>query len=293
MANTKEIKRRMQSISNTKQITNAMKMVSASKLRKAQAKTGMGTPFRNRLKALIANVSQSASAENDNPLLAIREVRKEGFLVFASNKGLAGGYNSHVLEFALKKVQEAQNAGRSVAVMAVGRKTMEYFTKRGIPVDISFLDVQDIPENYDSNRIANHVQSAFASGQYDKITLIYQSFHSVMVQRPYATVLLPITLENIDTAADAEVAYNDEFIFEPSPEEILSTLLPLYLSNQVFSALSEAKAGEHGARMTAMTAATDNATELLRKLEISFNRARQTAITNEISEIVAGADALQ
>lgn len=294
MANTKEIKRRMQSIANTKQITNAMKMVSASKLRKAQTQTGSAHPYRDRLQSVVARVAQAASNDVENPLLTSREVDTEGFLILGSNKGLAGGYNSHLLNHALVLIEEAKQEGRKVAVIAVGRKVDEFFRKRDIPIIASFLDTQDVPTAADSDRIAKAVNAAYTGGQVDKVTLVYQSFKSAISQTPYDTVLLPIEVKAIGEGkqAELETVYESEFVFEPSAEEILASLLPLYMTNQIFSALSEAKVGEHGARMTAMTAATDNATELIEKLSISYNRARQTAITNEISEIVAGADAL-
>lgn len=293
MANAKEIKRRMQSITNTKQITNAMKMVSASKLRRAQKQVGAGRPYQEKLRQVLAQVAGSMSGELTDPLLEVRPIKREAFLVIASNKGLAGGFNSHVTKEAHRVVKEAQAAGHEVSVIAVGRKVNEYFTKRGIPVDTAYLDTQDIPDPYDSEIIAKEIRSAYETGKYDKVSIVYPLFRSVMSQVPTVVPLLPIESDSLGGTEDAgDSKYTVDFIFEPDAASILGQLLPMYLSNQIHGCLADAKTGEHGARMTAMTAATDNATELLSKLEISYNRARQAAITNEITEIVAGANAL-
>lgn len=291
MAKTKEIKRRMTSITNTRQITSAMKMVSASKLRRAQDMVGAGQPYREKLKAVLARVADSGSDELMNPLLDVRPIAKEGFVVFAADKGLAGGYNNTLLQKALKAVQVAEDAGHEVGIIAIGRKAYEFFNKQGYRIDAAFLETSDLPQSSDSNDITGEVQRRYISGEYDKVTMVYQVFRSAMSQEPAVVPILPIVTE--DMVGDVEdEQYEIDYIFEPNAQEILEALLPLYLGNQIHSALTDAKAGEHGARMTAMTAATDNATELLADLKISYNRARQTAITNEISEIVAGADAL-
>lgn len=292
MAKSREIKRRMQSITNTRQITSAMKMVSASKLRRAQALVGSSRPYRDKLKKVLANVADSLGANANDPLLEVRPISKEGFVVFAANKGLAGGYNQTVLNTALRAIQEAQLNGHEVGVIAVGRKAADFFKKREIPVDEAYLDVADIPILSDSMAIAKAVQTAYITHQYDAVTMVYQEFRSAMSQKPIVVPILPIITDQVTADAEHGEDYHVDYIFEPNAEEILSELLPLYLSNQLHAALSDAKAGEHGARMTAMTAATDNATELLNALEVSYNRARQAAITNEITEIVAGADAL-
>lgn len=293
MANAKEIKRRMQSIANTKQITNAMKMVSASKLRRAQKQIGAGRPYQEKLRQVLAQVSASVSGEVTDPLLEVRPIKHEAFLVIASNKGLAGGFNAHVMKEAHRVIKEAQAAGHEVSVIAVGRKANEYFTKHGITVDAAYLNTNDIPDPYDSEIIAKDIRSAYEAGKYDKVSIVYPAFRSVMSQKPTTIPLLPIASENIGTEEDAEGSkYTVDYLFEPNAASILSQLLPMYLSNQIHGCMADAKTGEHGARMTAMTAATDNATELLSKLEISYNRARQAAITNEITEIVAGANAL-
>lgn len=291
MANAKEIKGRMQSIANTKQITSAMKMVSASKLRRAQKQVGAGRPYQEKLRQVLAQVAASASGELSDPLLEVRPIKHEAFLVIASNKGLAGGFNAHVLREAHRAIKEAQAAGHDVSVIAVGRKVNDYFTKHGITVDTAYLNTADIPNPNDSEHIAKDIRSAYEEEKYDKVSIVYPAFRSVMSQVPTVVPLLPIVADSL-TDQDSDSQFAADFIFEPSASAILGQLLPMYLANQVHGCMADAKTGEHGARMTAMTAATDNATELLSKLEISYNRARQAAITNEITEIVAGANAL-
>ncbi len=291
MANAKEIKGRMQSIANTKQITSAMKMVSASKLRRAQKQVGAGRPYQEKLRQVLAQVAASASGELSDPLLEVRPIKHEAFLVIASNKGLAGGFNAHVLREAHRSIKEAQAAGHDVSVIAVGRKVNDYFTKHGITVDTAYLNTADIPNPNDSEYIAKDIRSAYEEEKYDKVSIVYPAFRSVMSQVPTVVPLLPIVADSL-TDQDSDSQFAADFIFEPSASAILGQLLPMYLANQVHGCMADAKTGEHGARMTAMTAATDNATELLSKLEISYNRARQAAITNEITEIVAGANAL-
>lgn len=295
MPNSREIKRRMTSISNTRQITSAMKMVSASKLRKAQLESGTAAPYRDKLREVLGHITSGLKGKVQDPLLELRPIERMGFVVMASNKGLAGGYNSNLLNYALKRVKEAEAKGYEIGIIAVGRTVNDYFLKRGYTVDHALLDTQDLPDIYDAERIVKIVRTDYEQGRYDQISVVYQSFISAMSQVPVESTLLPISLDHLREEGEGEggdVDYAQEFIYEPSADALLAALLPMYLLNHILAALAEAKTGEHGARMTAMTAATDNAGELLEKLEVSYNRARQSAITNEISEIVAGADAL-
>ena len=286
MANAREIKRRMRSVKNTQQITKAMKMVSASKLRRAQGTVIAARPYKNKLKEVLPRLVASMGNNASDPLLEVRELKRVGFVVFASNKGLAGGYNFNIMKKALEEVHQAESRGAEIGIVAVGKKTREFFTKNGYTIDYEFMEVNDIPNSVDAGAISKTIKSAYISGQYDEVHIVYAEFISAMSQVPTSVKVLPIT------TPQSESAEGLDYIYEPSPAEVLSQILPLYLANQVFSALNEAKAGEHGARMTAMTSATDNATELLSKLDLSYNRARQAAITNEITEIVGGVNAL-
>ena len=296
MAGSKEIKRRIESVQNTKQITSAMKMVSASKLRKVQAKLGSGDVYRTQLRMLLANLSEIVEDITDIPLLEIREVTSIALVVITANRGLCGGYNHHLLKQALEFYEEKKALGVDLGIIAVGKKAEEFFLRRGLRVDQSFLDFSDIGEQEDALTLSEALKEAYLQKRYDEIYLAYQAFGSVISQTPTIIRLLPASCEQIEGAEkvdDAqETTYLPNYIFEPEPQEILSLLLARYFQVMIESALIEARAGEHGARMTAMSAATDNATELLQTLKLSYNRARQAAITSEITEIVAGVNAL-
>ena len=296
MAGSKEIKRRIESVQNTKQITSAMKMVSASKLRKVQAKLGSGDVYRTQLSRLLANLSENVEDITDIPLLEIREVTSIALVVITANRGLCGGYNHHLLKQALEFYEEKKALGVDIGIIAVGKKAEEFFLRRGLRVDQSFLDFSDIGEQEDALTLSEALKEAYLQKRYDEIYLAYQAFGSVISQTPTIIRLLPASCEQIEDKEkvdDAqETTYLPNYIFEPEPQEILSLLLARYFQVMIESALIEARAGEHGARMTAMSAATDNATELLQTLKLSYNRARQAAITSEITEIVAGVNAL-
>ena len=261
-------------------------MVSASKLRRAQGSVVSARPYKDKLKEVLSRLVASAGAAVSDPLLEVREVKRVGYVVFASNKGLAGGYNANIMKTALAEVKDAEAKGYEVGIVAVGRKARDFFQKRGYTIDEEFLAVSDIPSATDADAITKMIKTAYVTGQYDEVHIVYAEFRSAMSQIPKAVKVLPIE------TPESEGADGLDYIFEPSPEVVLSQILPLYLANQVFSALTEAKAGEHGARMTAMSAASDNASALVARLDLEYNRARQAAITNEITEIVGGANAL-
>ena len=294
MAGSKEIKRRIESVQNTRQITSAMKMVSASKLRKVQAKLGSGDIYRNKLSRLLANLSENVDDITDIPLLEIREVTSIALVVITANRGLCGGYNHHLLKQALEFYEEKKALGVDLGIIAVGKKAEEFFLRRGIRVDKAFLDFSDIGEQEDALTLSEMLKEAYLEKRYDEIYLAYQAFGSVISQTPTLLRLLPASCEQTEKVEEDEekTTYLPNYIFEPEPQEILSKLLARYFQVMIESALIEARAGEHGARMTAMSAATDNATELLQTLKLSYNRARQAAITSEITEIVAGVNAL-
>lgn len=294
MAGSKEIKRRMQSVANTQQITSAMKMVSASKLRKVQGMVGSSGPYQAKLQQILAGVRGSLTDTSENPFLVERPIKRTGIVIFTSNKGLAGGYNNHIIEKAVELAKEKQAQGIEVGIIAVGRKAKEHFERHGFQVDQSFLDVADVPSVRDANRISRAIRSAYMSEEYDEIYLAYQHFRTVMSQVPTTVRVLPVEADKIgqEDSPEEESKYANDYAFEPDSNSIMTQLLDLYFAVYVQTALIEAKAGEHGARMTAMTAATDNAADLLSRLELSYNRARQAAITSEITEIVAGVNAL-
>lgn len=289
MAGSKEIKRRIESVKNTQQITSAMKMVAASKLRKTQAMVGRGDLYRNKLKSILSKVSKNVDNPENIPLLKQREIKKVLIVVISSNKGLCGGYNNHLFSHVMTLCKTLISENKTVSVIAVGKKADEFFTRQGLYIEKSFLDFQDVPTIEEASILSELIQEGYLSEAYDEVYLSYQRFKSAISQVPENVKLLPLSY---DTGEVEENAYQENYIFEPSSDEILSSLLTLYFKMMIETALIEARTGEHGARMSAMTAATDNATDLLQTLKLSYNRARQAAITNEITEIVAGVNAL-
>ena len=285
MASGKEIKRRIRSVQSTGKITKAMKLVSASKLRRAQGSVVSARPYKDKLKEVLSRLVASAGASVSDPLLEVREVKRVGYVVFASNKGLAGGYNANIMKEAFAQVKASEEQGYEVGIVAVGKKARDFFSKRGYTIDEEFLAVNDIPSAADADAITKMIKTAYVTGKYDEVHIVYAEFRSAMSQIPKTVKVLPIE------TPESEAADGLDYIFEPSPDIVLSQILPLYLANQVFSALTEAKAGEHGARMTAMSSASDNAAALVARLDLEYNRARQASITQEITEIVGGASA--
>ena len=242
MASGKEIKRRIRSVQNTGKITKAMKLVSASKLRRAQGSVVSARPYKDKLKEVLSRLVASAGASATDPLLEVREVKRVGFVVFASNKGLAGGYNANIMKEALMQVENTVANGYEVGIVAVGKKARDFFQKRGYTIDEEFLNVNDIPSAVDADAITKMIKTAYVTGKYDEVHIVYAEFRSAMSQIPKAVKVLPIE------TPESEAGDGLDYIFEPSPDVVLSQILPLYLANQVFSALTEAKAGEHGAR---------------------------------------------
>jgi F-type H+-transporting ATPase subunit gamma len=290
MANPREIHRRMRSVKNIQQITKAMKMVAAARLRRAQEKATSTRPFADKIESLLLTaVSDKAAlaelSKKDAPLLAQRPVRKTGFVVVAADKGLAGAYNSNLLKHAVAEIAEAD----SYYLVTVGRKAKEFFQHRGYDVAKDFLGLSDKPNFEYAEQIAKAAVDAFKSGEVDEVKLISTRFKSALSYTPETLNLLPV----VPPAAEGKSAEAGDVMFEPSGEALLAQLLPYYVNTKIYAALMQSAASELGARMTAMSSATDNASALLRSLELSYNKARQAGITNEINEIVGGAEALQ
>ena len=290
MPNPREIHRRMRSVKNIQQITKAMKMVAAARLRRAQEKATSTRPFADKIESLLLTaVSDKAAlaelSKKDAPLLAQRPVRKTGFVVVAADKGLAGAYNSNLLKHAVAEIAEAD----SYYLVTVGRKAKEFFQHRGYDVAKDFLGLSDKPNFEYAEQIAKAAVDAFKSGEVDEVKLISTRFKSALSYTPETLNLLPV----VPPAAEGKSAEAGDVMFEPSGEALLAQLLPYYVNTKIYAALMQSAASELGARMTAMSSATDNASALLRSLELSYNKARQAGITNEINEIVGGAEALQ
>jgi F-type H+-transporting ATPase subunit gamma len=285
MANLKEIRNRISSVSSTMQITSAMKMVSAAKLKKAQDAITAMRPYAEKLTELLQNVSATLDGDAGGEFTAQREVNKVLIVVITSNRGLAGAFNTNVIKRS-KELAESY-AGKQVDIFAIGKKGNDIFRKTDTVIanksevydDLTFDNVAEIAEG---------LTEKFTSGDYDKIELVYNQFKNAATQIVQIEQFLPLA----PIQSDAPVSTGD-YIFEPSKEEIVLTLIPKSLKTQLYKAIRDSFASEHGARMTAMHKATDNATELRNQLKLTYNKARQAAITNEILEIVGGAEALK
>jgi len=264
------------------QITKAMKMVAAAKLRRAQEKVVASRPYARQIQDVLARLAQ-AQTDEPHPLLAKRAVKKTGYVLITADTGLCGGYNSNLIRLTRSIVEEKTE--KEIALVTVGRKGSDYFARRRVEILSRFIGLGDNPDFNLARKIASEIIGLYTTGELDEVYLIYSRFISVLTQQPTVAKLLPIE-------PSTEKAEGD-YIFEPSPAQLLEQLLPSYIESQIFSALLESKASEMGARMTAMDSATENAKEMIEKLTLAMNRARQAAITTEISEIVGGAAALE
>ena len=290
MANLKEIRSRITSVNSTKQITSAMKMVSAAKLRRAQDAITRMRPYAQKLQEILQNVGSSPSvAEND--YAQEREIKRLLIISVTSNRGLAGAFNNNVI----KEVQAIINAhpGTDAKVLSIGKKSFDAFKKTdhvpGVGYPSEPYAIYDNVNFEESSIIAQSVMDKFAEGKIDKVILVYNSFKNAAVQILKKEQFLPILPP---VPADDTSALQSDYIFEPNKDEIVNELIPKSLKIQLYKAILDSVASEHGARMTAMHKATDNATEMVKELKLTYNKARQASITNEILEIVAGAEAL-
>ena len=284
MSGLKEIRNRISSVSSTMQITNAMKMVSAAKLKKAQDSITATLPYSNKLSELVKNISASIDSVDSNPLFVAREVKKPLIIVITSNKGLCGGFNSNVI----KEVYNisSEYGSNKPDLLTIGKKGDDILKKK-FNVISSNNDLFDQFSYLNVKSIASKIMELYTDEKYDEVILVYNHFKNAATQIITKEQFLPIS-ENTDN----NVSTSGDYIFEPNRERILEELIPKTLSIQLFKSISDSIAGEHGARMTAMHKATDNASELRDQLKLTYNKARQTAITNEILEIVGGAEAL-
>jgi F-type H+-transporting ATPase subunit gamma len=284
MPSAQDIRRRIKSVKNIEQITKAMKMVAAARLRRAQARAIASKPYTEKIREVLRNVAANAG-DAVNPLLDVREVKRTGYLILGADKGLAGAYSSNVFKEVVPRITNKDTAG----LIAVGRKVRDYFRRRKYAVEQEYTGFSDKPAYQHANEIAKAVAESYISGKYDEIYMVYTEFYSPLVQKPVTVKLLPLT----DHTANSEEHGSQDYIFEPSAAEVMNLLLPKYLETAVYGALLQAAASELGARMTAMGSATDNAEELIAKLVLNYNKVRQASITREITEIVGGAEALK
>ncbi|MEL6810822.1 MAG: ATP synthase F1 subunit gamma [Bacteroidota bacterium] len=288
MANLKEIRNRISSVGSTMQITSAMKMVSAAKLKKAQDAITAMRPYADTLTALLQNLSATLEGDSGSKFADQREVSKVLVVAITSNRGLAGAFNSNIVKEAKRAVQETY-AGKQVDFVTLGKKGNDIISKSHSVV-VNNNEIFDELTFENTAAIAQDLMDRFAEGAYDKIVLVYNKFKNAATQIVMHEQFLPIVASKEEVAS--ETATNADYIFEPSKEKIVEELIPKSLKTQLFKALRDSVASEHGARMTAMHKATDNASELKAALTLEYNKARQAAITGEILEIVGGAEAL-
>lgn len=293
MPSLKEVRIRIASVKSTQQITSAMKMVAASKLRKAQNSILKMRPYAAKLKEILQNLSANAAETDSNPYAKQRNLNKALLVVFTSNRGLCGAFNSNVIKAALQtfKGQFEQVENENIHLITIGKKGTEFFTKRGYNVIASYDAIYDNLTWDNSVPIAESIMKLFTEGKYDKVIFVYNQFKNAAVQKTTVENFLPVEapVQTEITSSKGEIDY----LFEPSMEEIVTELIPKSLKIQFYKSLLDSFGSEHGARMTAMHQATDNAGQLLKDLSLAYNKARQASITKEILEIVGGAEALK
>lgn len=314
MANLKTIRDRIKSVKNTRKITEAMRLVATAKVRRAQEQVISTRPFADRLAQVLHSLQSRLKFEDvDLPLLKQRSVEKVALLVITGDRGLCGGYNTNVIRRAENRAKELTSTNIDYTLVLVGRKAAQYFGRRERPIDSKFTELEQVPTADEASRIADQLLSLFLSGTVDRVELVYTKFVSLVSSRPVVQTLLPLDPQGLEANDDEmfrlitrsgridvareKVAFEDrplpkDMLFEQDPVQILDALLPLYFNNQILRALQEAAASELAARMTAMSNASDNASQLVKSLTLDYNKARQAAITQEILEIVAGAQAL-
>lgn len=283
MATAKDIRRRIRTVKNIEKITNAMKMVAAARLKKAQARAEAARPYAEKMRGVLGNLAAGAG-EITHPLLEVREEINTAYVIIGADRGLAGSYNGNVMHAAVAAI--GSRDPRNVKLILAGKKAVGFFKRKPYEIaatlqasgkDISFVDLREI---------AQRVRAMFESREVDAVYLVYAKFITAMRQEPQSIKLLPMAAPE---GGDVPV----EFIFEPDAAELLARLLPHYVDTEIYQALVESQASEQGARMTAMSAATKNAGEMIETLTLAYNKARQAAITKEIVEIVSGAEALK
>lgn len=295
MASVADYKRRIRSVRNTRKITRAMELTAAAKLRRAQQRIEAMRPYADTMRELIAGVGRAASSVRGLPLLQQRdEVASVALVPLTGDRGLAGAFNAQILRRAFALDRELRGEGKEVRWVAVGKKGRSTLTFRRFTLSGDYVGFTDRPAYSDAQAIAHRVTELYTSGEVDRVVLVYNRFVSALTQQVVEQEVLPISQDILETDEEErrDDALRGDFIFEPEPEEILQRLLPVYLETQVYRALLESTASEQGARMTAMRNASKNAGELIDRLTLQMNRARQAEITQEILEVVGGAEAL-
>jgi F-type H+-transporting ATPase subunit gamma len=295
LASTQDLKRRVRSITNTRKVTKAMELVASARLRRSQQRIEAMRPYADRMLELMAGVSKAAGAVR-LPLLERREqIQKVAIVPVTADRGLAGGFNAQVIRRSLALMREHQGEGREVVWFSTGRKAASTLRFRRMNVAQSWIGFSERPAYSDAQTIAHAVSEAYVNGDVDTVYVVYNAFVSALTQKVTVRELLPVPTDLLEAGENDEERQeigNPDFIYEPEPAEILARLLPVYVETELYRALLESAASEQGARMTAMRNASKAAGELIDSLTLAMNRARQAEITQEILEVVAGADAL-
>jgi F-type H+-transporting ATPase subunit gamma len=294
MATVQELRRRVRSITNTRKITKAMELVASARLRRAQQRIEQMRDYAETMRELMAGTARASASVRSLPLLQRRDEGTVAIIPLTSDRGLAGGFNAQILRRAFALERELTGEGKQVRWLVVGRKGRSTLTFRRYDVGAAWTGFTDRPSYGDAQAVVHRMVELYEAADLDRIVIVYNEFESPLVQRVVVRDVLPVSeqlLETDDEERRAD-AFRGDFIFEPEPEEILARLLPTYLETEVYRAMLESAASEQGARMTAMRNASKNAGELIDSLTLAMNRARQAEITQEILEVVAGADAL-
>ncbi len=315
MANLKEIRDRIKSVKNTRKITEAMRLVAAAKVRRAQEQVLRSRPFADRLARLLENLQARMRFEDaDAPLLEQRSVESITLVAVTGDRGLCGGYNTSIIKRTEQRFEELKSQGFKVDLVLIGRKAISYFTNRSYPIQATFTGLEQVPTADEAGSIANEVFAEFLSGSTDRVEIIFTKFINLVSCKPVVQTLLPLDAQGIAAADDeifrlttkegqlrveagsapenAQPSVPSDIVFEQSPDQLLNALLPLYLQNQLLRSLQESAASELASRMTAMNNASDNAKALAKELTLDYNKARQAAITQEILEVAGGAAAV-
>ncbi len=294
MATVQDIKRRVRSVRNTRKITRALELVAAAKLKRAQSRIEDMRPYADRMLELMAGTARASSSVRGLPLLQKHDQEQTVAIVpLTGDRGLAGAFNSQILRRALALERQLRGEGKEARWVGVGRRGVGSLRFRRLELAGEFTGFTDQPRYRDAQAIAHRVAELYTEGEVDRVTVVYNHFESALVQKVTLPDLLPLSEDLLETGDEEreDDALRGDFIFEPEPEQILERLLPVYIETELYRALLESAASEHGARMTAMRNASKNAGELIDTLTLAMNRARQAEITQEILEVVAGADA--
>lgn len=286
MANMRAIRTRIKSVKNTEQITKAMKMVAVSKLRRTQSGMQAMRPFSEKSQEVMDTLLSSSSVPENRFIKPHKEVKKVCYILFLGNRGLCGAYNSSILHYANSVIKQS---GKDYGLVVCGRWGKDVLANSGLKVVKTFSELSDTPSIDEALEVADYLKSLYTSGEYDEVHLIYQHYVTALRQDPMNVQYLPAVPEK----SEHKKGPGRIFIFEPDTDSVLESVMQLYLNNKIMSVLLDSKCGEHSARMTAMTAASDSTKTLIAQLDLKLNRARQAAITTEITEIVGGAAALK